>query len=237
MSDTKHTTQENLSRAKVLARRHHETLWLGSRFLDQSARQRAEAALAIDSELLRIASVVTEPTMGQIRYQWWLDQLESYRAHNTASLAGDSFLIALTLGDDAEVLAPLLEKLIESREALFLSENSHSESHQPLFELLNTISAEFHDVDSGLSDLQAKLYAVLDSSEIDAQDVRAMAEAVLRAPEACWPVLSTFVLLPDWLKGRQRSPLGRRWKVLSCFLKGEKPLARDLLSLSDKMTL
>ena len=75
MPETKNLRKENSPQIKQLAKSQHETLWLGSRFLEKNQRNLVEAVLAFDAELLKIASGVSDRMIGQIRFQWWRDKL------------------------------------------------------------------------------------------------------------------------------------------------------------------
>ncbi len=47
--------------------------WLASLFWPASARPHVHALIAFDLEIARIHEVVTQPTLGEIRFQWWRD--------------------------------------------------------------------------------------------------------------------------------------------------------------------
>ena len=53
-----------------------EERWLSSRYAPDEARQALIILYAFYYELARVRVVVTDQTMGQIRYQWWRDALE-----------------------------------------------------------------------------------------------------------------------------------------------------------------
>ena len=235
MTETNHTTQENLSRAKLLAKRHHEALWLGSRFFERPIREMVQAVLALDGELLRISQAVTEPTMGQIRFQWWIDQLEAYRNDTNVRLVGDAFLIRMAMRDASDVVFDAMSELMDRREQFFLKEIGPAESHTALFELLNVIATDSeHDTDQ-LSALQASLYAVLDGEKVEPDRVTEFADMLADTPESCWPILCVFALTGDWARGERRSAFRRRWRVLQSFLAGEDKLAKRLRTLASSI--
>lgn len=51
--------------------------WLASLFWPAEARPHAHAILAFGLEIARVREVVSEPTLGEIRYQFWRDILEN----------------------------------------------------------------------------------------------------------------------------------------------------------------
>lgn len=232
MTETNHTTQENLSRAKLLAKRHHEALWLGSRFFERPVREMVQAVLALDGELLRISQAVTEPTMGQIRFQWWIDQLDAYRNDSDVRLVGDAFLIRMAMRDASDPVFDAMSELMDRREIFFLKEIGPAKSHTALFKLLNAMaSGSEHYVDR-LSALQASLYAVLDGESIEPDRVTELANMLADTPEKCWPILCVFALTGDWARGERRSAFRRRWRILQSFLSGEDKLAKRLRALA-----
>ncbi len=48
-------------------------LWLASLFWPEAARRHAHALFAFNGEIARVRDVVSQPTLGEIRYQWWRD--------------------------------------------------------------------------------------------------------------------------------------------------------------------
>lgn len=235
MTETNHTTQENLSRAKLLAKRHHEALWLGSRFFERPIREMVQAVLALDGELLRISQAVTEPTMGQIRFQWWIDQLDAYRNDNNVRLVGDAFLIRMAMRDTSDLVFDAISELMDRREMFFLKEIGLAESHTALFKLLNVIATGSECDADRLSALQASLYAVLDGEALEPDRVKELADMLADTPEKVWPILCVFALTGDWVHGERRSAFARRWRILQSFLSGEQKLAKRLRALASSL--
>ena len=94
-------------------RRHDHDRYLCAMFADAAARNRLFALYALNLELARIAELVSEPALGEIRLQWWRDTIEgvyrdSPRDHPVAT--------ALT-GTGAARLLPRrsIENLIDAR--------------------------------------------------------------------------------------------------------------------------
>ncbi|MAK61830.1 MAG: hypothetical protein CMK09_12695 [Ponticaulis sp.] len=232
MSDTKHFSRENLIRAQSLAKQHHEPLWLGSRFLDAAFRRQVEAVLALDGELLRIASMVTEPAIGQIRYQWWLDQLDRVEQSPEAELPGDAFLLSLIcLPDEKGGLIRHVRALIDAREGVFLSELDKAAGHERLFHvLLSVVKPEFSSGD--LSHQLGSLYSLTDGASASSETLKALAEDLAHLPEDIWPIVCVFALIPEWARQRQTSPIRKRWIIWKSFVSGEKSLGKKLVRLA-----
>jgi 15-cis-phytoene synthase len=59
-----------------LVRRDDRDRWLASLFWPAEARPHAHALLAFDAEIARVREAVSQPMLGEIRYQWWRDVIE-----------------------------------------------------------------------------------------------------------------------------------------------------------------
>ncbi len=93
-----------------------EDRWLATRFASADARPGLVAVLAFNHEIARVAEIVSEPMLGEIRLQWWRETLTeignggAVRAHDVAQ--------ALATDLSAEAFArarPHLDALIDAR--------------------------------------------------------------------------------------------------------------------------
>lgn len=64
----------------TLVRDHDPDRWAASLFWPSTARPDALALMAFDAELTRIADIVSEPMLGEIRMQWWQDAIAAGNA-------------------------------------------------------------------------------------------------------------------------------------------------------------
>lgn len=60
-----------------LVRREDPDRWLASLFVPNPARRSIHALLAFGIEIARVRESVSEPLLGEIRFQWWRDALET----------------------------------------------------------------------------------------------------------------------------------------------------------------
>lgn len=67
------TSPTAIEQCRDTARRHDRPHYLAALFLPARARDRAFAGIAFNHELSRIAHVVSEPLLGEMRLQWWRD--------------------------------------------------------------------------------------------------------------------------------------------------------------------
>lgn len=59
--------------------------WLASLFAPQTARPHVQALYAFSREIARIPDIVSQPTVGEIRLQWWVEAIEGSRASEAES--------------------------------------------------------------------------------------------------------------------------------------------------------
>ncbi|WP_158807931.1 squalene/phytoene synthase family protein [Beijerinckia sp. L45] len=91
-------------------RRDDRDRWLASLFLPDAARPHVHALLAFNLEMAKVRDTVSEPMLGEIRFQWWRDALANGAAagHPAAEALLDT-VVRCKLD-----IAPLLA-LIEAR--------------------------------------------------------------------------------------------------------------------------
>jgi len=59
-----------------LLRRDDKDRWLASLFVPQAVRPHIHALYAFSLEIARVREVVSEPLLGEVRFQWWRDALD-----------------------------------------------------------------------------------------------------------------------------------------------------------------
>ena len=87
--------------------------WLASLFVPQPARAHVQALYAFSREIARVPEIVSQPTLGEIRMQWWVEALEGVRAAEASSNP-----IAAALLDTVsrfDLPAPALVALVDAR--------------------------------------------------------------------------------------------------------------------------
>jgi phytoene synthase len=60
-------------------------IWLAALFAPFQTRRHIHALYAFSREIARIPEIVSQPTLGEIRIQWWIEALEGARAGEAAS--------------------------------------------------------------------------------------------------------------------------------------------------------
>lgn len=66
-------------------RDHDRDLWLAALFVAPEVRAHVHALYAFATEIARTSDIVTQPTLGEIRLQWWREVLEGERRGEGAS--------------------------------------------------------------------------------------------------------------------------------------------------------
>jgi NADH dehydrogenase [ubiquinone] 1 alpha subcomplex assembly factor 6 len=104
-------------------RRHDPDRFLTALFAPADQREALFALYAFNHEIAKTRSVVTDPTLGLIRLQWWQDCLDEVRAGQVRRHAVVEPLAAAIRDHSLDVA--FLERLIAAREA-DLDDNGHA---------------------------------------------------------------------------------------------------------------
>ena len=87
--------------------------WLASLFIPQPARAHVQALYAFSREIARVPEIVSQPTLGEIRMQWWVEALEGARAAEASSNPVAAALLDTVSRFDLP--APALVALVDAR--------------------------------------------------------------------------------------------------------------------------
>jgi phytoene synthase len=96
-----------------LIRRNDPDRWLASLFVPQDLRRHIHALYAFSLEIARVKEAVSEPLLGEIRFQWWRDALGGTNAGDASANPVAAALLDTIARVDL-LKAPLLE-LIQAR--------------------------------------------------------------------------------------------------------------------------
>ncbi|MDQ6869721.1 MAG: phytoene/squalene synthase family protein [Pseudomonadota bacterium] len=100
----------NYAYCEGLLRRDDRDRWLASLFVPPELRRHTHALYAFSLEIARVREIVSEPLLGEIRFQWWRDALEGTHAGETkANPVAAALLDTIARFDLPE--APLLESI------------------------------------------------------------------------------------------------------------------------------
>ncbi len=102
---------EDYAYCEGVLRREDRDRWLASFFIPPELRRHIHALYAFSLEIARVGEIVSEPLLGEIRFQWWRDALE-WTGEAKANPVAAALLDTIARFDLPE--APLLE-LISAR--------------------------------------------------------------------------------------------------------------------------
>jgi hypothetical protein len=186
-----------------------EERWLSSRYAPDAARHAMIILYAFYYELARVRVVVTDQTMGQIRFQWWRDALSELR-EGTPRQHDVVLAIASGLGE-AGISFDLLEKLVEAHEAAFLKGDRGTEPENLLVEM----AAKILGADAGdLGAIALEWAALRRGDEVDAPLPKRKVSSQLR------PAIAHLRMRHAWKKGRLLTALQKRLSVLCAMVFG-----------------
>lgn len=193
-------------------KRVDEERWLSSRYAPLSERRALVVLYAFYYELARVRVSVSDPIMGQIRFQWWRDALSELaqgerRQHDVVT--------ALAAEIEAERLSPdRLQALVAQFEAAFIASDRTQEPEGELAELAVAIcssSEEETAFDHGI----AAQWASLRRGEEIAEPLPR-----LRVASRVRPALAHFRLRFLWRRGGKIGRLQTRLAILMAVLTG-----------------
>jgi phytoene synthase len=98
---------------EMLLHRDDPDRWLASLFLPEAKRRHVHALYAFSLEIARVREIVSEPLLGEIRFQWWRDALEKLDVEDISGNPVSAALLA-TIGRFNLPTSPLI-KLIDAR--------------------------------------------------------------------------------------------------------------------------
>ena len=186
-----------------------EERWLSSRYAPDTARQALIILYAFYYELARVRVVVTDQTMGQIRFQWWRDALEELR--HGAPRQHDVVLALGAFMSEYDLDVGRLEQMIGAHETAFLNEDRSAEPEDVLVGVATTLLGETSEEFGAV----ACEWAALRRGEAIEQ---ALPKQAVRS--ALRPATAHFRMRHAWKKGRNLSPLQKRLSVLCAMLVG-----------------
>lgn len=214
---TQETSEKERELSQSLAariRRVDEDRWLSSRYAPKESREPLIALYALNYELARVRTSVSEDMMGAIRFQWWRETLEEIeagkpvRAHQVASA-----LQGAVQNGQLKTLA--LQKLVDGHEAAFEALDRGREPEAWLMAVAANILAPHHGWGKAIHEA-APYYAALRRGES-----RAHGPILPPAPSVIRPAVAHLRLRRLYADGKKASHLRKRLSVLRAIRSGE----------------
>lgn len=191
-----------------------EDRWLSSRYAEPDARNDLIALYAFCWELARVRLIVTEPTLGAIRFQWWRDALTELeegrppRAHDVVSV------VAVMLDRSTLKTADLMS-IIEGYETSFEQQARALEPEATIARCAARIVAPSVDLGADIEKLAHEFAAARRGETV------ASPAPIMRLPSAVLPALAHFRLRKLYAREAAWGPLSKRLSVLRAVISGK----------------
>ncbi len=207
---TKRQTAENWKLLDQRLSREDEDRWLSSRYAPVVVRQNLIALYAFNLELAKVRTIVSEPGIGAIRFQWWRDAIEELaaghppRKHDVVQvLAEVSLPEKMCLG------------LIEGHEAAFEAKDRGLEPEGLLMRAAASMLVSAHAWGTYIEEI-APAYAKT------RQGISAATGPVVpKVPTLLRPAIAHAVLRFAYASGKRPGPLGKRFAIMGAMLSGK----------------
>lgn len=195
-------------------RRVDEDRWLSSRYAQPAERRTLVTLYAFAYEAARVRTVVSEPPLGAIRFQWWRDALEEVaegqapRQHDVAQAIAEEVAAG-------NLKAGALAKLLDGYEAAFNSGRREDEPEARLAATAAHILAPAHGWGTDLQQVAPAFAAARRSAS------KAFGPHVKTAPSAIRPAVAHFRLRKHYVTNRDPGRLKKRLTVAKGFFTGK----------------
>lgn len=211
-SPASESLQEITVRLDQRIRTVDEARWLSSRYASEDDRVTLIILYAFYYELARIRLVVTDQTLGNIRFQWWRDALNELargdvRQHDVVLALADQLARGrLSIAD--------LMPLIDQHEAAFLESDRSLEPEAALVHVAVAALPGETPLDETLKTIAQEWAGLRRSEPVAALLPRLRVDTALR------PAAGHFRLRHLWTRNPNPSALQKRASVLMAMLTG-----------------
>lgn len=195
-----------------------EDRWLAAQFAPSSPRAALIALYGVDAELRRARTVTAEPTIVQIRHQWWRDAIEEIAGGKPARRHPVALSLEAAMGA-GRAKASLLVALIDARERAAFGETEFAPGETPADKLAEACCLGLlGETDAGAAQALAPAIAAYEAAragrKADAETSLALFRRTKRVLlPALWPAAAPAALVPLYLRTPDPGPLSRRWRL------------------------
>lgn len=202
-------TEEKFKLLDARIRREDEDRWLSSRYASKDERRRLIALYALNLELAKVRTIVSEPGIGAIRFQWWRDAAAEIRA---GKLPRKHDVV------EAVAIANLAEKtilgLIDGHEDAFEANDRALEPEALLMRVAASLLSPIHSWGENISTLGPAYAATRRGDTVETGPVFTPAPMVLR------PALAHAALRFNYATGQKPGPFRKRFAVMKAMWTG-----------------
>jgi phytoene synthase len=206
---TKRQSAENIKLLDKRLQREDEDRWLSSRYAPKVARERLIALYAFNLELAKVRTIVSEPGLGAIRFQWWREAIGEL-AVNTPARKHD-VVQALAMAKFSEKLCL---GLIDGHEVAFEAKDRSLEPEGLLMRAAASLLVSVHSWSEHIEQI-APAYAKARQGTS-----AATGPIVPKVPALLRPAIAHAVLRFTYAYGKPPGGLRKRFAVMGAMLSG-----------------
>ena len=190
-----------------------EDRWLSSRYAPLPARHHLVALYGFCWELARVRLIVTEPTLGAIRFQWWRDALDELAAGDPPR-AHDVVMAVAEMLNETKLAADDLKLVVDAYETAFESKDRSAEPETKIA----TLAVRLLEPDTDASEAIAALAPVFAARRRG--DAVENIPAQHHIPASIRPALAHFRLRKLYRRERPPGALAKRLCILRAVMSG-----------------
>lgn len=206
---TKRLSSENWKLLDTRIKREDEDRWLSSRYASNSERRKLVALYALNLELAKVRTIVSEPGLGAIRFQWWRDVAGEIaaggpvREHDVAQAIWE-----------VELSGKTILGLIDGHEAAFEATDRALEPEALLMRAAVVTLVSAHAWGEHIAPL-AEAYAAARRG-----DTNDAGPALPKVPNSLRPAVSHAILRLSYADSKRPGPLSKRLKLMHAMRTG-----------------
>jgi len=213
-NETRPLTKTPWAEIDKRVRRVDEDRWISSRFAPTSQRRALTALYALNYELVRVQEVVSEETLGLIRFQWWREAINEIET--TGNPRGHDVCLAIAEEVAAGRLKTgALQKLVDGYQTAFEEQDRSKEPEAWIALTAANILIPVHNWAEEIRGVSAAYAAVRRKAG------HAFGPHVTPAPKPLRPAIAHFRLRKLYCEGRSPNPVAKRFSIMKAMNTGE----------------
>ncbi len=213
-NETRPLTRTPWAEIDKRVRRVDEDRWISSRFAPPPQRRALTALYALAYELVRVQEVVSEETLGLIRFQWWREAITELEEGRPAR----GHDVCMALGEEVaagRLKAGALQKLVDGYQTAFTEQDRSKEPEAWIALTAANILIPVHNWAEEIRGVSAAYAASRRKA------TQAFGPHVTPAPKPLRPAIAHFRLRKLYCEGRTPNPLTKRFSIMKAMNTGE----------------
>ena len=213
-NETRPLTRTPWAEIDKRVRRVDEDRWISSRFAPPPQRRALTALYALAYELVRVQEVVSEETLGLIRFQWWREAIAELEEGRPAR----GHDVCMALGEEVaagRLKTGALQKLVDGYQTAFTEQDRSKEPEAWIALTAANILIPVHNWAEEIRGVSAAYAAARRKA------TQAFGPHVSPAPKPLRPAIAHFRLRKLYCEGRTPNPLTKRFSIMKAMDTGE----------------